>query len=474
MSCEIETRKKKKLKRIISLRLNNDQRQLSDGELSDDSSEPENPREVVRARQYTSGGTARANHDRNWERNRADAEQDRRAWSRDYRMSLMREGGQATWEPDPRWNRTSDWRYDRPRAHSTAAPRHWDDEADDEQDERERVDPHYSRDRYWNEGTGASASREDRNNSSRFGSSKLCKMDPFPKDKKPDEKYSAWEYWKTTFQLAMEKAGIVDERAKAVELMLNVGPELRHIMIVREMVPEEKNVGPNFPFYTLAVEKLEAYLMSLTDRAVDVVKFSEASQKESETAIEFEFRLTEMARRTKATREMVRAQFIKGLRDQPFAQQMYVEGTDLQTMVKNATRKEAMMESNKSASNQIWKGCAVAAISKDSPDRKSPDVAKPSDRQQERHGRSRERDAGGRRQTDRARGWEREGRGRSRSELPKECERCGFTRHPKGYCQAAEGRCRRCNEIGHFAKKCRKQVHTIDLNEGPKVTDRFE
>lgn len=304
-----------------------------------------------------------------------------------------------------------------------------------------------------------------------FGSSKLFKMEPFPTNKKPDEKYNAWLYWKGTFQLAMEKAGITNQRAKGVELLLHIGPELRRVMMAKDMLLDERDVEPGFPFYDYAVDHLEEYLRSLTDRAVDVVKFSNAKQEEGETTMDFEFRLSEMAKRTGGTQEMVRAQLIKGLRDQVFAKQMFIEGVSLQTIVTNATRQEAFQEGEKESHAAIWKGCNVAAVKEDSDRGKAtpPSKSKVHGERQAPYrprsllarGRNLQRDNAQRGDN---RTYGRRDRSRDHEE-GKQCNRCGFYRHRGQFCPALEAKCNRCREIGHYEAKCTRRVNRVSQSD---------
>lgn len=67
------------------------------------------------------------------------------------------------------------------------------------------------------------------------------------------------------------------------------------------MLPRESTSTMGFPFYTHLVEQLEAHFKGLTDESVDVTSFNGLKQGESETAMEFEMRLIQMAKRVNET-----------------------------------------------------------------------------------------------------------------------------------------------------------------------------
>lgn len=63
-------------------------------------------------------------------------------------------------------------------------------------------------------------------NSTLRGPTKVQKVTPFQPGSVPTEQYRKWMEWLGTFELALESAGERSQREKAVELMVQVGPEV--------------------------------------------------------------------------------------------------------------------------------------------------------------------------------------------------------------------------------------------------------
>lgn len=196
----------------------------------------------------------------------------------------------------------------------------------------------------------ASTSREqshrifqNEGNVSQTGLNKMFKVEPFPRGVKSTDQLQEWNYWLCNFEMAIEKAGIVGQRPKAIELSLHIGEEMRRIIIAKGMMPSERSVDPDFPFYENVTDKMECYFRSLTDESVDVAAFNSLKQGERETALEFEFRLQQLAKRMKETNPaMIKTRYIEGLRDVEIRNRAFVDGISLQDTVKMATRKEAL------------------------------------------------------------------------------------------------------------------------------------
>lgn len=57
------------------------------------------------------------------------------------------------------------------------------------------------------------ASTSNMINSSQLPVAKMFKVEPFPKGIKPTDQFQEWSYWIANFEMAVEKAGTVGQRA---------------------------------------------------------------------------------------------------------------------------------------------------------------------------------------------------------------------------------------------------------------------
>lgn len=203
-------------------------------------------------------------------------------------------------------------------------------------------------------------------NSTQLISNKMFKVEAFPKGVKPTDQFQEWSFWIANFVMAVEKAGTTSQRARAIDLSLHIGEEIRRVIVAKEMLPKESEVGPDFPFYNNLTDKLERHFRSLTDESVDVSSFNALKQGENETALKFEMRLRQLAKRVKETNEaMIRTRFIEGLRDQAVRERASIDGISLEEVVKMATRKEAIAtkhQSEYSPWNDDTRSGTVAAV----------------------------------------------------------------------------------------------------------------
>lgn len=215
------------------------------------------------------------------------------------------------------------------------------------------------------------------------------------------------------------------------------------------------------------MNQLESHFRGLTDESVDVANFNGLKQAEKETALEFELRLKQLARRVNESNEaMIRTRYIEGLRDKTIRERAFVDGISLQDVVKMATRKEAIATKTQSEFSP-WSEDGrvtfpVAAVAK-----------------QERKFNSYRGGSGY------GQGFGRPGRGRSDERRPASysnnqreewsegskrsaCKRCGAMEHRRGFCQAEKAPCFKCGKIGHFGRMCKNEVNSIDDHVGKK------
>lgn len=337
-----------------------------------------------------------------------------------------------------------------PRAHSTAGPNEW---RNQNQNQPARVT------------RPTSVARPMTNTmmeASRLGSVKMFKVESFPKNVKPTDQYQEWNYWISNFEMAVEKAGTTDQRAKAIDLSLHIGEELRRIIVAKAMLPRESAVPEGFPFYDNLVKELEGHFKGLTDETVDVTSFNKLKQEENETALQFEMRLMMLAKRVNETNKaMIRTRFIEGLRDQAIKERAFIDGISLKDVVKMATRKEAITAKQQmefSPWNEDGRGTAVvAAMSRSQhpqPGRSSRGYGGSSHNASA----SRQEYSGGRHASNRTSGQDTRGQA-------SRCKRCGVVQHKGNSCPAEKASCFKCKEIGHFRHMCAAVVRAVEPDE---------
>lgn len=305
-------------------------------------------------------------------------------------------------------------------------------------------------------------------NTSMSSNPKMFKVEPFPKSVKPTDQLQEWTLWLSNFRMAVEKAGIVDQRARAIDLSLHIGDEMRRIIVGKDMFPPEQSVDETFPFYDRLVESLDEHFRGLTDESVDVKTFNTMKQGDSETALEYEFRLRQMAKRANETNlAMIRTRYIDGMRDKDLAERAFVEGISFKDVVMMATRKEAIA-STKKPDFSPWGGepIAVSAIanveprqviksetSRDwTPSRPRVEPREWIDRRP-RFRRAQPAASGSFRRPD--------SRRPNAFENSSRCPKCGISQHRSTQCPADNSTCFNCGETGHFRQMCRKQVASI-------------
>lgn len=310
---------------------------------------------------------------------------------------------------------------------------------------------------------------------SQMGTPKMFKVEPYPKAVKPTEQLQEWNYWLANFEMASERAGIMGQRLRAVELSLHIGEEMRRTIIGKDMLPRVESVAPDFNFYDNVVAKLEEHFRSLTDESVDVTAFNQLKQKEDESAIAFEFRLMQMAKRMNETNSaMIRTRYIEGLRDKELRDRAYVDGISLANVVKMATRKEAIASAQApdgfpwaQSSGDNRQQLAVAAVSGTGNWGRAPSSG-------DRSGRGRFRDR--RQQGDSRSRAPYDGRpddGRWQRDKEEPCKACGARQHHGEGCRAKERKCFGCGDIGHFKHMCTKGLRSIAQPDTSEVRDKI-
>lgn len=293
----------------------------------------------------------------------------------------------------------------------------------------------------------------------------MFKVEPFPRSVKPTDQFQEWNYWLANFEMAVEKAGTASQRAKATDLSLHIGDEIRRVIVAKDMLPREEAVPVDYQFFDNLKSQLESHFRSLTDESVDVASFNALKQGGSETALEFEMRLRQLAKRVNETNKaMIRTRFIEGLRDSSIRERAFVDGISLEEVVKMATRKEAIAVKNQAEYcpwNDEGRSATVAAVAFKGQQGSS------NQRGGQRYSKGRYSDQ---RRTESAGGSNQGWKGPVRVDA-KRCSRCGVTEHRASYCPAEKAICFKCGKVGHFGRMCSTEVRSIDPAEttGKKV-----
>lgn len=277
----------------------------------------------------------------------------------------------------------------------------------------------------------------------------MFKVDPFPKGIKPTDQ---WSFWLANFEMAAEKAGTAEQRPKAIDLSLHIGEEIRRIIVAKGMLPRESASSSDFPFYDNLVDQLELHFKGLTDESVDVGSFNALKQEERETAMEFELRLKQLAKRVNETNSaMIRTRFIEGLRDKTIKDRAFIDGITLQEVVKMATRKEAILskqQSEFSPWNEDKPSLAVAAVTHN----QGPRYRQQQSEHQGGNLRFNSRPSG---RYSSSRYSQNQRRSESTgNETESRCNRCGLGHYRGKRCPAEDGPCFGCGKLGHFRRVC--------------------
>lgn len=273
---------------------------------------------------------------------------------------------------------------------------------------------------------------------------KMFKVEKFPKNVAPTEQLQEWTFWLANFEMATEKAGVVDQRARAIDLSLHIGEDMRRIIIGKGMLPSEREREPDFPFYTNLVSQLEAHFRSLTDESVDVTIFNSLTQGVKETALDYEFRVMQVAKRVKETNKpMIRTRYLTGMRDVELRERAFVDGIPLEEVVRMATRKEAIVAKRPEFSPWGSEPIAVSAVAQgDSSAARAPLRQTP--KRAQRQG-----------------GFRRPRYSKPYDGTSKRCKDCGVVQHRGSQCPALHAECFDCGETGHFRHMCPKQIRTV-------------
>ncbi|XP_055604509.1 uncharacterized protein LOC129752763 [Uranotaenia lowii] len=290
-----------------------------------------------------------------------------------------------------------------------------------------------------------------------------CDIKPYPKNVPASKMWEAWTKFIEDFQLSVTLLNAHDPKRRIDLLMLYMGDDLKGVVRAAKLKPTVENGE----CYETFVRNIDQYLKSMTDPAAEHEAFSCMQQEEGESAIGFHARLSEKVRLCGYSEPdqdvFVRAQLMRGLRNQEVKQQARIYGLKTNEIVVSATRAEAFHTEVKTRVAE----CSAMAIrsysTRDSRSRnkRRSDSAKEFASHTKRY-----------RYTDN-RSY---GRGRSSSDNSSvsrryRCTRCFEDRstHDNGICPKLEKRCYNCNREGHIARACRlNRVNELRHDRSPK------
>lgn len=260
-------------------------------------------------------------------------------------------------------------------------------------------------------------------------------MKPFPKGIPANKMWEAWTKYKENFEIAASLSNIRDPVQRVNLLFLSMGDELQGIVRAAKLRPSLVQPG----YYETFTTNIDQYLKSLTDTSAEHDAFSCMQQEEGESAVSFHARLMEkvwLCGYSPSDQErFVRAQLLKGLRNQDLAKMGRVFGYETNFIVQSAARDEAF---------------PVGAVSTADPNILAVDGM------QHRISKFPYKRRDGDRQNSGSRFKQfRSTRGFSRGRRER-CSRCYNFFHTAEPCPALKKNCNSCGQRGHFAAACRK------------------
>jgi hypothetical protein len=276
------------------------------------------------------------------------------------------------------------------------------------------------------------------------------RVQPFSSDIPQTDKSYRWSLWVKRFKMALELAGVENQRDAAMELSLAAGDEVSAIIMTEGLLPEADDVDADFPFLDFVLHGVADAFERLTDSGVTAREFHNAAQTEKETASEFARRVRLLAKKMKLDHEaLITSQFISGLSDVEVRRWANLFHLDLEGALSVAIRAEsdpdyrATLVLGNRPSNAPLAIAAVAAP----PAQNTSSAKKDKKRPKREHSRG---DEG----PDAKRGSDGGSGGR--------CRRCGRFSHRDKPCPAIDALCNTCQKPGHFSAMCKeKQIRDI-------------
>lgn len=290
----------------------------------------------------------------------------------------------------------------------------------------------------------------------------------FPKDVPATKMWEAWTLFIEDFEMAATLSSVKSSRRRAELLLVSMGSQLKSITRAAQLLPDLDSDR----CYEEFVDNVGRYLKSLTDPAAEHEEFTNMVQQEGEAAIYFHARLAEKVRLCdypggrESEDRFVRAQLMRGLRNQELKKAARTYGLDTNNIVTSATRAEAFRDERPPATPDP----NVFAIDKPQEHRgpskrKYEDQRRPMKRFKQEdstfnQGRSQFNQGGARFNQGRSMNNQSRAPIRRRSR----CSRCWKQIHNEGEdCPAAGRTCFACGTVGHFAIAChQREAYSVE------------
>lgn len=256
-----------------------------------------------------------------------------------------------------------------------------------------------------------------------------------------------WEKWRKTFELHLEVNNITEDARKKTWLLYCAGEQVREIFenLPGADVPPTRVPQPYVSVYEVAMEKLNEYFRPKTNSTYEKHILRAMKQEDGEKIEKFAVRLRQQAARCELGTQLeisIKDQIIEKCTSAELRRRLLEKGEiPLEQVLKIAAAYETIAEQEKAFKN----GAA------------GPDLlpTEPANVNRiERH------------------------QSNERSNFDDEsCSRCGKRGHKSQDegCPARKSRCYRCNNVGHFGRKCRTRQNRIDRgreNQKGRIDER--
>lgn len=284
------------------------------------------------------------------------------------------------------------------------------------------------------------------------------KSPPFPTNIKPPDKLYKWSIWANTLRVSLERAGISDQRDRAMELSLAAGEEVNAIILTDDLFPEIEEVGDDFPFFDFMMAGITASFERMADTRITAREFYSAKQDKGESANDFAMRVRINARKLGLSHEAsITSVFINGLADPKVRRWCNNLRLSLDRSLEVATRSEngATYHQGPLAEQTCNSLPAIAAVVQATP--QQPQLTNET-----------------RMKRDHSPGSE--GKMRKCSiEAQKDrhvCSLCGRDSHRGRGCPARGAQCYKCQKVGHFSAVCRNaRIRSIKVPSNSNKED---
>lgn len=297
---------------------------------------------------------------------------------------------------------------------------------------------------------------------------------PFPTGVPANKMWEEWNRYIENFEIAASLSNANDPVRRMQLLFLSIGDELQNIVRAAKLIPSLNDAG----CYRNFVDNIRNHFKSMTDAAAEHEAFSNMRQDKSESAIAFHARLTAKVRlcgySPSDQDRFVRAQLLKGLKNQELVKTARTYGHDTNYIVQAATRYEAYeSETAGPSSSNGSNGSESYAINRvqrqpyfhsagREPYGKRPRPASVVDKSQPKYFRGNQHAPANRREL--------QERGRRTR-----CRRCNGFPHSNFPCPALNRNCNLCGERGHYGAVCRRsRIRELQFKSDDSTPDNHE